>query len=78
MLLNIHVNSRNHRLAIQSKGILSRLKLGYVWCIFHRLMSKDLSLWVLDVSVVTRATASLFVVFIHCQDWKVVLSSDLP
>ena len=38
-LHNIHVNSWNHRLAVQSKGILPRMKLAYFWWIFHRLIS---------------------------------------
>ena len=61
-LLNIHVNSWNHSLAIQSKGILLRMKLGYFWCISTGWQGQVLYLCIAVVSVVTRATASLFVV----------------
>ena len=62
MLQNIYVNSWNHRPAIHSKGILLRMELGYFWLIFHRLITQAMSLCVLAVIVVTRATARLFVV----------------
>ena len=61
-LLNIHVNSWNHSLAIQSKGILLRMKLGYFWCISTGWQGQVLYLCIAVVSVVTRTTASLFVV----------------
>ena len=39
MLLKMLVNSWNHRLDLQSKGILLRMKPEYFWWIFHRLIS---------------------------------------
>ena len=58
--LYVHVNSWNHMVAMQSKTILLRMKLGYFRCILNLLITQALSLWVLTVLVVTRTSVGLF------------------
>lgn len=64
-LMNIYFSFWNYMLAIQSQGILTQMvypQLYFRW-IFHRWISTITpSLWVLARSVVTCASASLFVV----------------
>ena len=62
MLRNIQVNSWHFRVGLQSEGILLRRKLGYFWCIFHRLISTTPVSLSPGCSCVSRDTVSLFVV----------------
>jgi len=63
-LLNVHINSWNHMLAVHmQRNFKQRMELGYFRLDTHGLMrTSPLSLWVLDGSEVTRASANLSVV----------------
>ena len=63
MILNIHVDRWNHRIAIQAKVCSWEGSWDISGGFSHTLINQALSLWVLAVSVLTRAIAYLFVVY---------------
>ena len=64
MLLNIHVNRWNHRLAIQAKVCFWEGSWDISGGFSTGWQAQALCLWVLAVSVLTRVTAHMFVVSI--------------